>query len=349
MMRSLGVRDVIMGEFAALGIIGGGAGLGEPYYNGRTADESKPPGWTPDPAAWDPYYNRKTGRSDDPFYNTLRASPRFPSLPEPPPTDPSDYTLQGGLSISFSIPFGDLASATSVPPYPTFEMKTEMGTVIVTVESGELVPPLPPLPPPIVESEELVPTPLPFSPQLVPTANEMGTATMPPILGPRPSRAALTEKMLYRELAQSRYSPDALNRLNKYYEEQFDWSVGNLREVALKRATAFATASGGQWRQGDYLNSIGNGVVALLDVAGVAFLAGDSWKETRGNLAKGVLIGGIVGSLGVGPKTVIPDEGLSLGSEIHLMKWGKSVTIGSALSTIGAQEGFGGHLRTPGG
>ncbi len=128
MMRSLGVRDVIMGEFAALGIIGGGAGLGEPYYNGRTADESKPPGWTPDPAAWDPYYNRKTGRSDDPFYNTLRASPRFPSLPEPPPTDPSDYTLQGGLSISFSIPFGDLASATSVPPYPTFEMKTEMGT-----------------------------------------------------------------------------------------------------------------------------------------------------------------------------------------------------------------------------
>src|SRR6266545_1272306 len=33
----------------------------------------------------------------------------------------------------------------------------------------------------------------------------------------------------------------------------------------------------------------------------------------------------------------------------ELIKWGKSVTIRPALSTIGAQEGFGGHLRTPGG
>jgi len=31
------------------------------------------------------------------------------------------------------------------------------------------------------------------------------------------------------------------------------------------------------------------------------------------------------------------------------MKWGKSVTIRPALLTIGAQEGFGGLLRTPGG
>lgn len=138
----------------------------------------------------------------------------------------------------------------------------------------------------------------------------------PPIYGPQPSRAAPTEKKLYREMAQSGYSPDAVRRLGEYYGDQFDWSVGNLRQVLLNRAGAFATAARGQWRNEDYLNSIANGFVASIDIAGVAMVAGDSWKETMENLATGVLIGGILGGLRVGPKATVADKGLSLGPQI---------------------------------
>ena len=72
MMRNYSLRDMMMGEFAALGI-GGGAGLGEPGYQGSIADQSLPPGWTPNPSAYDPYYNTPGG---DPFYRTLVTAAR---------------------------------------------------------------------------------------------------------------------------------------------------------------------------------------------------------------------------------------------------------------------------------
>jgi hypothetical protein len=64
---------MMAGEFGGVYFGPTGVGLGEPDYQGRTADESKPPGWTPNPAAWDPYFRTPGG---DPFYSALNTAAR---------------------------------------------------------------------------------------------------------------------------------------------------------------------------------------------------------------------------------------------------------------------------------
>jgi hypothetical protein len=118
---------------------------------------------------------------------------------------------------------------------------------------------------------------------------------------PPPSISALTEQMLYRDLEKSGYSAPALNRLNKYYEDQYPLSGGNLHDLLLKRAAVFASAFGGQRRQPplqafrNYNSAVWNAGAGLLDVAG-ATIAGRTWEETTQNLVKGILAAGIVGS-----------------------------------------------------
>ena len=134
----------------------------------------------------------------------------------------------------------------------------------------------------------------------VPPGKGLGAASIPPPPPssqprPQPSIASQTEAFLYRDLKESGYSAAALNRLNKHYEEQFPLLGGNLKELLLKRSAAFATAFGGQWRQGDYLNAILNADAGLLDLAG-ATIAGETWEQTTRNLVKGILTGGILGA-----------------------------------------------------
>jgi hypothetical protein len=102
--------------------------------------------------------------------------------------------------------------------------------------------------------------------------------------------------MLFSDLESSGYAEKPLNALLSYYEQQLDLGKGNLQDVLLKRATAFAVASGGQIRQGDTGTGLLNGAIGMLDVAGV-LLSGNSWKETSEKMAKAMLIGGAVGAL----------------------------------------------------
>lgn len=70
MMRS-SVRDAFMSEWATLGIGVSGAALGEPGYQGRTSDESRPRGWTPSSAAYDPVVSTTPDAGAPSFHSEL--------------------------------------------------------------------------------------------------------------------------------------------------------------------------------------------------------------------------------------------------------------------------------------
>lgn len=109
------------------------------------------------------------------------------------------------------------------------------------------------------------------------------------------------EDRLYKALEESSYSAEALDKLNKYYGDNFDWQQGNLQDLLIKRSAAFATAAGGQWRQRDWLSAIGNGAVAALDAFG-AVITGKTWEDTAQNTVKGIATGGALGVLGAASK-----------------------------------------------
>jgi hypothetical protein len=315
MMMNQSLRDMIFPEFSGGGYsASGGGGLGEPGYGGRIADQSKPPGWTPDPRVWDPYSGTPGG---DPFYSALNTAARqtqepwigtnmrdVPNIFTRDPltreifrpdieTDRSSTYLVADNDTKppgtdYNPVISDTAPGTAHWLYQTvdgsyYEISVHDGVIEWSrVESDEEV---------IVTAQRLPPSVPAGQPPSAPSA----AATIPPVGGPQPSIASLTEEMLYQDLKESGYSTAALNRLNEHYEEQFPLSGGNLRELLLKRSAAFATAFGGQWRQGDYRYALGNAEAGLLDLAG-ATIAGESWKQTVENLAKGILIGGALGA-----------------------------------------------------
>jgi hypothetical protein len=99
MMKNMSFRDMIFPEFSGGSYSpSGGGGLGEPGYQGRTADESTPPGWTPNPLAWDPflserdpYSNKKKYPGGDPFYSALNTAARQTQEP---------WTIERKISVS---------------------------------------------------------------------------------------------------------------------------------------------------------------------------------------------------------------------------------------------------------
>ncbi len=144
------------------------------------------------------------------------------------------------------------------------------------------------------------------------------------------SSADLTEEMLYRDLETSNYSGESLDRLLDYYKSQFDWEKGNLQEDLLKRATAFATAAGGQMRQGDNLSGSWNGAIAFLDVLGVT-ITGRNWKETCEKMALNMMVGGVLGTLSIASKGAGSKPGFVPSSEVSMSSQGgwRSVSVGN--------------------
>lgn len=155
-MMMSSVRDRIMGEFAALGIGGGGAGLGEPGYQGSIADQSLPPGWTPNPSAYDPYYNTPGG---DPFYSALSTAAR---QTQEPWILKSAWDFVGHLYIKGV-------------KYSEYAKRNEAESIIQPASD----------PPPDT------PTPLDFPPTWVLPANGLGAATVTPIRERQPSGSSL--------------------------------------------------------------------------------------------------------------------------------------------------------------
>src|SRR5882724_7906358 len=95
----MSLRDFMAGQFAAVIFGPSGAGLGEPNYQGRTADESKPPGWTPNPGAWDPYSRTPGG---DPFYSALNTAARQTQEPWNVRTS-KDSATPPAVTVAFSL------------------------------------------------------------------------------------------------------------------------------------------------------------------------------------------------------------------------------------------------------
>ena len=318
---------------------GRGGRLGEPGYQGRIPDQSTPPGWRPNPQAFDPFNTYKgvnpvTGRPILPPTETplpfcggiVTGDPFTPDISGPrskakevcqswrrryharPPGDDSnsyasDASDTGGPAPDYDPVVSDASDTGSVDKFVVIDASGNVSDVpgvvsgigvqeyvwvdghlsVVAVRDGAIVGSVG------VEADVTVVAPreAPSVPTDQPTSAVVHEAP--------PSIESLTEQILYRDLKESGYSSDALNRLLDHYENKFPLSGGNLRELLLKRSAAFATVYGGQRRQGDYLNAIHNAEVGLVDLAG-ATVAGGSWGETTWNLVKDILIGGALGA-----------------------------------------------------
>lgn len=303
-------KDILFPEFAGGGYspdYGGGAtGFGGASF-GRLGPAGYPPVWSQDPFSDLVYlaiYDFLHPKQVDPKISTHDILMREILGP--------DIKIDGNspYSVASNGPIYTLGNSDTPRPIFLGYFPIDGKAVERWLQNGEIHDY------PVELGEEITVTAQPDSQRETQSPTTSSPAVVPPTYGSRADREALTERMLYRDMSQSGYSPDAVQQLGKYYDRQFDWSVGNLHQVLLKRAAAFATASSGQWRNKDYLNSIGNGYIASLDIVGVAFSgAGDSWKKTIENLAKGVLIGGVVGSLGA-TKAAVADKGSSLGPQI---------------------------------
>ena len=129
------------------------------------------------------------------------------------------------------------------------------------------------------------------------------------------------EDKLYKELEDSNYSGAALDKLNDYYSKNANWVKGDLQSLLLKRTAAFATAAGGQWRQGDYAAATWNGTIAMLDTVGTT-LTGTNWDETAEKTVKGIATGGAFAILGFFSKTAGAKPTFVASSEVSLASQG---------------------------